>query len=184
MNKPDRTSDLLLLAGKIITVFMQAAMAFGATALIIGAGALLFYRDTLQAEYIADSSNPDAVFPIAAILGVMLIGLVIVAALFVFFGKLRQIINTVGEGDPFVPDNADRLSLMAWLMLGIQLLILPAFALALELAKVADQFGEGIDLDVDGGFDLSGILLIIILFILARVFRHGAAMREDLEGTV
>ena len=27
-------------------------------------------------------------------------------------------------------------------------------------------------------------LLVVILFILARVFRHGAAMREDLEGTV
>ena len=31
---------------------------------------------------------------------------------------------------------------------------------------------------------LPGILMVIILFILARVFRHGAAMREDLEGTV
>ena len=28
------------------------------------------------------------------------------------------------------------------------------------------------------------ILLVIILFILARVFRHGASMRADLEGTV
>lgn len=184
MPKPDRTSDLLLLAGKVIAVFTQAVMVIGATALIIAAGALLFYRDTLQADYIADSGNPDAVFPVAAVFGVMLIGLVIVAALFVFFGKLRQIIDTVGQGDPFVPDNADRLSQMAWLMLLTQLLILPAFALALELAKVADEFGEGVDVDVSGGFDLSGILLVIILFILARVFRHGAAMREDLEGTV
>ena len=33
-------------------------------------------------------------------------------------------------------------------------------------------------------FSLSGILMVLVLFILARVFRHGAAMREDLEGTV
>lgn len=184
MSKPDRTSDLLLLAGKVIAIFLQGAMVIGAAALTIAAGALLLYRDTLQAEYIAQSGNADAIFPVAAIIGVMLIGLAIVAALFIFFGKLRQIIDTVGEGDPFVPDNAERLSLMAWLMLGIQLLVLPALALALELAKVADEFGEGIDVDVGGGFDLSGILLVIILFILARVFRHGAAMREDLEGTV
>ncbi len=26
--------------------------------------------------------------------------------------------------------------------------------------------------------------LALLLFILARVFRHGAAMRDDLEGTV
>ena len=36
----------------------------------------------------------------------------------------------------------------------------------------------------DGGFDMTALLLTVILFILARVFRHGAAMREDLEGTV
>ena len=32
--------------------------------------------------------------------------------------------------------------------------------------------------------DLTGFLIVLVLFILARVFRHGAAMREDLEGTV
>lgn len=35
-----------------------------------------------------------------------------------------------------------------------------------------------------GAFDLGGIILAITLFILARVFRQGAAMRNDLEGTV
>ena len=31
---------------------------------------------------------------------------------------------------------------------------------------------------------VSVVLMVIVLFILARVFKHGAAMREDLEGTV
>jgi hypothetical protein len=31
---------------------------------------------------------------------------------------------------------------------------------------------------------LSGLLLVLVLFILARVFRVGAAMRDDLEGTI
>ena len=31
---------------------------------------------------------------------------------------------------------------------------------------------------------LSGIMLILTLFILARVFRQGAMMRAELEGTV
>ena len=43
---------------------------------------------------------------------------------------------------------------------------------------------DKLKIDTDFGFDGGGILLILILFILARVFRHGAAMREDLEGTV
>ena len=40
------------------------------------------------------------------------------------------------------------------------------------------------DIDVDVGLDGGGILLILVLFILARVFRQGSAMREELEGTV
>ena len=31
---------------------------------------------------------------------------------------------------------------------------------------------------------LSGLFLALVLFILARVFREGTRMREDLEGTV
>ena len=40
------------------------------------------------------------------------------------------------------------------------------------------------ELTADIEFSLTGVLLALVLFILARVFRHGAAMREDLEGTV
>lgn len=183
MTMRDKPNDLLLLAGKVLAVFMQIAMAVGAFALVVASIALLFYRDTLVAEYSADIGDPTAVFPVFALIGVMLIGLAIVAALFLFFGKLRQIISTVGEGDPFQPANADRLSMMAWLMLGVQLLVLPATALGIQLARIADELDD-VDVTFDGGFDLTGILIVILLFILARVFKHGAAMREDLEGTV
>ena len=184
MTKPDRTSDLLLLAGKVVTVMMQGAMVIGAAALVIALGAIAFFQDTIQAEMLADPDFKGVVFPTLTMIGVMLIGLAIVATLFVFFGRLRAIINTVGEGDPFVPVNAERLSLMAWLMLGVQLLVLAAIPLALDLVELADDLGESSHIEVSSGIDLSGILLVIILFILARVFRHGAAMREDLEGTV
>jgi hypothetical protein len=183
MTMSEKPNDLLLLAGKIITVFMQVAMAIGAVALAIASGAVLIFQETIRAELIAETGNPDAAFPLFALLGVMLIGMAIVAGLFVFFGRLRQIINTVGEGDPFQPANAERLNQMAWLILGVQLLTLPAIPLALQLAEMADAL-EGVDVSINDGFDLSGILIVIILFILARVFRHGAAMREDLEGTV
>lgn len=184
MTTPGKSNDLLLLAGKVITLSLQGAMAIGATALIIGSGVVVFMQDTIAAEYIAKTGNPDAVFPLFALLGVMLIGLAFVAALFVFFGKLRAIINTVGDGDPFQPANADRLNQMAWLMLAVQALVLPAIPLAVRLAEVGEEVGEDLGIGLDGSFELNGILMVIILFILARVFRHGAAMREDLEGTV
>ena len=184
MNKHPISNDLLLLAGKVITILMQGAMAFGAVVLVFVIGALAVSRDTIEAQMAAETGHADFALPLFASFGVLLIGFAIVAALFVFFGKLRAIINTVSQGDPFVPVNAERLSLMAWLMLGVQLLVLAAIPFALQLVDFVRVFGEDSDIKIDGGFDLSGILLVIILFILARVFRHGAAMREDLEGTV
>jgi hypothetical protein len=184
MPKPDRSTDLLLLAGKVITLILQAAMAFGAAVLVLVLGALAISHNSIQDQLIAETGRSDLVLPLFASFGVLLVGFAIVAALFVFFGKLRAIINTVSEGDPFVPVNAERLSLMAWLMLGVQLLVWAAIPFALQLVDFVRIFGEDSDIKIDGGFDISGILLIIILFILARVFRHGAALREDLEGTV
>ncbi len=183
MDNATRPNDLLLIGGKIITVFMQIAMAIGAVALVIAVPLLVVFSGDIAAE-VASEFGPDGpALPVIALIGIMLIGLAIVAAMFVFFGKLRQIIDTVGEGDPFAPANADRLALMGWLMLGVQLLLIPAAALGVYLASFADEI-EDVHLTVDGGFDLTGILMVIVLFILARVFKHGAAMREDLEGTV
>lgn len=183
MTMHDKPNDLLLLAGKILAIFIQGVMAIGAGALVFASVAILIFRTTLIAEYAEEVGDPNVVFPVFMLLGVMLIGLAIVCALFVFFGKLRQIIGTVGEGDPFAPANADRLSTMGWLMLGVQLAFLPATALGMKLAQFADEL-EDVNFTVDGGFDLTAMLIVVILFILARVFKHGAAMREDLEGTV
>lgn len=179
----DKPNDLLLLAGKVLAIFMQGAMVIGASAIVIATGALLFFRDSLIAEYAEEVGDPSVVFPVFTLLGVLIIGLAIVCALFVFFGNLRKIIGTVGEGDPFAPANANRLSQMGWLILGVQLAVFPATALGIQLAQFADEL-EDVNFTIDGGFDLTGILIVVLLFILARVFKHGAAMREDLEGTV
>ena len=37
---------------------------------------------------------------------------------------------------------------------------------------------------LDAGFSISGWLVVLLTFLLARVFAEGALMRDDLEGTV
>jgi hypothetical protein len=181
-----RGHDPLLLAGKVVTLIMQAAVGIGAAvvALVLPAVAL-FKADIVKA--MADGSPvPVQDLPMAPLIGLLAIVLLFLAAMFVFFGKLRAIIGTVGEGDPFVPANADRLSLMAWLMLGVQALSWPLAGLAMTIAEWAQRHSEA-DLKIGAGgdgFSLTGILMVLVLFILARVFRQGAAMRDDLEGTV
>lgn len=178
-----RLNDPLLLAGKVAAIFMQGAMAIGAAALLIAIPTMFFMRSSINAELLEETGDPAVVLPVMTILGIMLVGLAIVTMLFFFFDKLRRIIGTVGEGDPFQPKNATRLAHMGWLILGAQLVTLPAVPLAINLAKFADHF-EDAHFSVNGGFDVEAVLMAIVLFILARVFRHGAAMREDLEGTV
>ncbi|KLI64931.1 DUF2975 domain-containing protein [Aurantiacibacter marinus] len=183
MTISSRPNDLLLLVGKALAIFMQVVMAIAAVALVIAAGALLIFSGEIAAEAAAEFGDDVGALPGLALAGIMLVGLAIVAALYFFFDRLRRIINTVGDGDPFLPENANRLNLMAWLLLSVHLLTVPAIGLALFLSKWADQV-DNANITVDAGLDLSGILMVIVLFILARVFRIGAAMREDLEGTV
>jgi hypothetical protein len=101
--------------------------------------------------------------------------------MFFFFGKMRAIIESVGEGDPFIPVNAQRLNVMAWLLLTVEILAVLVGAMRVQLAN---STGMAMDSPSYRIYDLDGLLMVITLFILARVFRHGAAMRADLEGTV
>ena len=89
-------------------------------------------------------------------------------------------VESVGEGDPFISENADRLTRMGWIAIFIEVLKIPTGAIALFIATQVKEDTFTIDLE----FSFTGVLVALVLFILARVFRHGAAMREDLEGTV
>jgi len=183
MQMQDKPNDLLLLAGKILTILMQAFLALAATAIAIAAPLMLIFNEKVSIEFAEQVGEVSGGTFIAITLGLMVIAFGIIAAAFIFFGKLRAIIASVGEGDPFVPENADRLNLMAWLLLGIQILMIPAMGIGLMFAKWAESV-ENAQVTIDAGLDIEGVLMVIVLFILARVFKHGADMRDDLEGTV
>ena len=106
------------------------------------------------------------------------VSLVLLTLYLLFTINLSRIVATVGTGDPFQPENADRLDRMAWLTLAIQ-------GCLLILAPLVGVIASRID-GLKGDFDLSfdGFVMALVLFILARVFRRGTQMRDDLEGTV
>ena len=183
MTMQDKPNDLLLLAGKVLTYVAQLGLAIGGIAIAIAAPLMLIFNDEVTVAFADKASDVSGGAFIGLTLGLMAIAFCLIAAAFIFFGKLRAIIASVGDGDPFVPENAERLNLMAWLALVIQVLMIPAMGLGLMFAKWADSV-EHADITIDAGLDVEGILMVIVLFILARVFKHGAAMREDLEGTV
>ena len=180
---PNGRNDPLLLAGRILTILMQAFMALAAIGVSIAIPVVLFFQDKINAEIITEHGSDIGAFPAWQIAGLLLLAFVLIALAFVFFGKLRAIINSVGDGDPFAPENAERLTAMAWLSLGAYAVMAFMVGIAASIAEWAEKVDD-VDMSYDFGVDLTGILMVIVLFILARVFRHGAAMREDLEGTV
>ena len=116
--------------------------------------------------------------PTFAMRGIMIVGIVGAFVVHSVLTLLLRIVESVQTGDPFVLDNAERLRAIAWWMLGGQLLHLMVGALA-RLASTPAQ-----ELDLDWSFSFTPWICVLLLFVLARVFAHGARMREELEGTV
>ena len=92
--------------------------------------------------------------------------------------RLVGMVRTVREGDPFVALNADRMQVIAWCLLGQQVL---GVAIGLVGRWVSTPTHT---LHLDAGFSPSGWLAVILTFVLARVFAEGTQMRHDLDGTV
>ena len=176
---PLKASDPLLAAGKIITVLLMAIIAI-VTVLLVGLVPALLLN---QAEFAAEigMTSSSSVTTITGItIAMLLIAASVTAISFHFFQLLGRIIDTVEAGDPLTIENAERLNRMGWIALIFQAATLPISGLD---AYLRDMLPTD-ELSVDFQFSLTGVLLALVLFILARVFKHGAQMREDLEGTV
>ncbi|MEO6718491.1 MAG: DUF2975 domain-containing protein [Novosphingobium sp.] len=160
-----------------LSVGMIAAIALTASSLV-SAPLALMWRGRILAEIArrgAITLPPQFIWVICGICALIALTAYIG---FLFLRELRRIVDTVAEGDPFIPENARRLERMGWLAVATQLIAIPAGALAWWATYLANVHY------VDIGISLGGIFLALILFVLARVFRKGSDMRDELEGTV
>jgi hypothetical protein len=178
----DRPNDALLRFGKAIALILQGLCALaGAVFLLLIPFVILLGQGILPG--FADASDlPDVAKHPFLGSSIALVVTANLAAMFVFFGNMRALVESARRGDPFIPENARRLETMAWLLLTATVLTVAVGELRVRLANLADPQGaNAIDYSI---YDLHSLLIVLVLFILARVFRHGAMMREDLEGTV
>ncbi|QGN54743.1 DUF2975 domain-containing protein [Novosphingobium sp. Gsoil 351] len=179
--------DPLLTAARLLLMVFIGVLGVAAVAALLVIPVVIVFQARVLAEIAAKGveTGPEM---IGAIL-IVLAGIAVLLAMAVWFlVLLRRIVLSVGTGDPFIPENAERLSRMGWLVLAGQIASIPVGALVLWIASVVEDSPAAehahADLHSDFGFSFSSLLLMLVLFILARVFRRGAAMREELEGTV
>lgn len=171
-------SDPLLGIARALLVFFMAVFVIAAAACAIAIPVILVMHADIIAELAKEAPKTANMQFVWALAGLLTAVAALLVAMWYFTHKLKQIVDSVAAGDPFIPENAERLKIMAWLSLALQFIAVPITVFG---AWVGDEVQPT---NVDASVSGNGLLLALVLFILARVFRTGAQMREELEGTV
>lgn len=109
---------------------------------------------------------------------IFVIGIGMGFAVDVIFRRLVAMIDTVIADRPFVPANGTRLRAIAWALLAIQLLDIGFAFVVRDIQQVAHQA------PFTWSPSATGWIAVLLLFVLAEVFARGAALQDDIEGTV
>lgn len=167
--------DPLLIAARFALVLAMGFAAFLTMAFVIAMPSVLIMNESVMQMLAEHGGPPETIWVVISMIA--LSGTVAGLAFF-FFRDLYRIVASVEDGDPFIPVNARRLQLMGWISVAVHLLGIPMAMTSRWIDKIFDR--------PHGGFEVSyfGLLLALVLFVLARVFREGTKLRDELEGTV
>jgi hypothetical protein len=170
----------LVLSRKVLRVLMvlnpvTGVLIFGLLVASFAAEGFMM-RAMLHEHGTAHGADSHAL--IAGMRWIMALGVVAIALVQVALKRLFAIVETVSAGDPFVILNAERIKTIAWSVLGLEVL---HFVIGMVARNVSTETHP---LDIDWKFNFMRWLVVLFLFVLARVFEQGARMRDDLEGTV
>jgi hypothetical protein len=171
----------LLKATRIVGV---VAIVLNAMVIVIVVGILASFGWALERGVPFDEPGGFGGIDMDGATAVMLAVIALVAGLVIsllMLLALRQVLRIVASaiaGDPFAPENAGRWTQVGWLALGIQLVYL--------VVDPAVQWAAP-DFPIFPGHpsaSLAGIMMVLLIFVVAQIFRRGAEMRQELEGTV
>jgi DUF2975 family protein len=94
----------------------------------------------------------------------------------VIVGSLRRIFMTLTAGDPFHPGNVARLRLIGLMLAGLELGRYAFWAISAWLLPGVNR--------VEPTLSLTAWFSVLVVFVLAEVFREGARLRREAELTI
>ena len=171
-----KRSTALLATWVILRILLVLNWFFGALIFALLAISFLVEEWTWRALGVGQVAAHEGI--VAGMRAIMVIGIIGTPVAYVVFSRLLKIVESVRTGEPFTVDNAGRLRTIGWALLGLELLHICVVAIASAVST------KEVPLRINGNFDLTGWLAILLLFVLAQVFLEGTRLREDLEGTV
>jgi hypothetical protein len=168
-------SAALPIAYVVIRILIVLNWLFGAAILVL---LLLLPNERWIMSAFQLTPSPDADRLILGLRIVATLGLAAIPINHLVLKRLLAMVETVRSGDAFVAANAARLHAIAWALLALQVMSIVIGAIGKAVSTLEHP------VHLNAGFSINGWLAVLLTFVLARVFAEGAAMREDLEGTV
>lgn len=104
-------------------------------------------------------------------------GAIIAAAFALIAILLKRLLATLMAGDPFVPENINRLRKI-WIILALT----EAFRMVASTMITVMEPSDAMTLDLDIRF--TSWFLVFVIATVAEVFRHGTALRQEQQLTI
>ncbi len=172
-----RKNSMAAVLSTVVTVIFWLAIVLGTILFVILGIGLLGSLNGGELDLPLVEARADGV-P-AGRIAAALVGLLVFAPGIAYVcAQLRKILSTLADGDPFVPENAPRLTHIA---IAIGLVEVIRMASVLILAATVD-LGEGYKANINISLSVWGA--VIVLFILAQVFKEGTRLREEEKMTI
>jgi len=175
MSKPISSSAVVRIAYVLLRILIVVNWLGGAA--ILALLVVMPNRQWIMSAFEL-SPSPDAERLVMGLRAIAVLGLAAIPLNYAVLKRLLAIVGTVRAGDPFVAANASRLQAIAWVLLTLNLLSIVIGAIAKAVSTPAHP------LHLDAGFSINGWLVVLLTFVLVRVFAEGALMRDRVEGTV
>lgn len=172
---PGSVSSLL----KIILDVVYVALWIVAAAILvlfIAAGVLVANPDLLKGTISLSGEVAELAGHGPAIMGAIAAGGAYVGGVLFIVGRLRRIFATLTAGDPFQPDNVRRLRMIGGML---ALLELGRYVIAGLYAWLAPGVNKA-----EAGVSVTAWFAVLVVFVLAEVFREGARLRREAELTI
>ena len=163
---------------KIVLDVFRVAMVIGlAVVTTLAVAALFFNFDPKFLFRNADFNFTDAESARRMVTGGLILGAIYMVGVIVIVGRLRRIFSTLTAGDPFHPDNVRRLRVIGGVLAGLEFMRYPTALLTAWLAP---------EVLASRGFvpNLTAWFAVLVVFVLAEVFREGARLRREAELTI
>jgi hypothetical protein len=152
-------------------------IAIAGTTLAIVAALLLSFRPDWLGRFVTPERmaiEGPWVGPTAA--AVLLAADLYLGGAVIVVGRLRSIFQTLIAGDPFHPENAKRLRVIGFALAALEL---GRYA----VATATHLLFHGL-VKVDGSVSLTTWFAVLVIAVLAEVFREGARLRGEAELTI